>query len=484
MNTFSFISHYLYRCSNRGAYLLRRLFLIGCISFTFILLISEANLTSGEASRIGLDVFHYVSLALYTFVILFVPVFASKLINDDKQQGVLPLLVISKISSSSLIWYKYTSFLALIAIHGGATLPVFLMCTHLGGVAAPQIFAIYLILFSFCSVICAAIICITCRTNFSTMNSLFATALAVGLIETLALVWDIPIAPAYQIDGLLNNVYITEYYTFFFVCIAMSLFFLLLAGRSFQVFSQQKSKRIEKIVKWLLKRYRFTKHFSRNNVLLNREEQRQIFQVTYAFCRFISVLTIVAWIPFLNCLGLIIVGVCALCALTVYASSSFAVDGQEIELLRLTRVTSIMILDNKRRALWLAIKPLELYVRVYIISGIIFLLILIGVYLCIVGVVVGICYGLSSFMLVRIALYCSAKYRSTATALTYTIVIFLTYSTCISFIFAFLMIFAESLFLVHCLICLAIILYSGKFLTYMTLREIECWLANKNSLGI
>ena len=479
MNTFSFVSHYLYRCSNRKIYLLRRLTLVGCICFIFMMLISEANISAGEHSRVGLDVFLAISFALYIFIILFIPVFASKLINDDKEQGVLPLLMISKIPTMSLIWYKYIAFIVLISIHGSATLPVFLMCTHIGGIAAQQILATYLILFCYSSLIASAVICITARADFSMTKALFLSFGVACVSELLAFNLQIPIAPMFQMNLLFKTNAPSSYLYFSLVCMALSLIFLFVAGRNVKIFSGARGKYTKKFRAWLLKRYRVTKTFSRGNFLLRREERRQVFQMTHAFCRFISVIAIIGWLPVINFFVLPIVALCALFSTTLYAASAFAVDAQEIELLRLTSITPETFLENKRRALNLSISPLSRFVHGYVASSTIFLVVLIGIYMWIWGLFVGMIYVPTSFLLARIALFCSARYRVTATALTYTTVIFCVFLTCLSFIFTFLVVFLEPFILIHCLLCFGIILYTGKLFTTLTLNELKTWSAQK-----
>ena len=479
MNTFSFVSHYLYRCSNRKIYLLRRLTLVGCISIIFMMWISEANMSAGRHSRVGLEIFSAISFALYIFIILFIPVFASKLINDDKEQGVLPLLMISKIPTMSLIWYKYAAFIVLISIHGSATLPVFLMCTHVGGIGAEQILATYLILFGYSSAIASAVICITARRNFSMTEALFSSFALSCISELLAYNLEIPISPMSQMGLLLQTNAPSSYIDFSLVCMAISLFFLFITGKNITVFSGGKGKYTKKFRAWLLKRYKLTKNFSRNNFLLRREERRQVFQVTHAFCRFVSVVAMIGWLPVINFFVLPIVALCALFSLTLYAASCFAVDSQEIELLRLTAITPETFLENKRRALNLSISPLSRFVHGYVASSTIFLIVLIGIYMWIWGFIVGMIYVPASFLLVRIALFCSARYRVTATALVYTSIIFCLVLTCLSFIFTFLVVFLEPFILFHCLLCFGIILYIGKVFTALTLNELKNWSAQK-----
>ena len=381
MNTFFFISSYLYRCSRHKLYLLRRLFLVGCISITFILLVSDQRLTTTELSRIGLDVFFIVFLLLYAFIILFVPIFAGKLLYDDMKQGVLPLLAMSKISTMSLLWYKYAAFLTLIAIHGSATLPIFLMCTHIGGIAAEQIIATYLLLFSYCALSCSMILFIGARIDFSMIKALFFQLVLVSINEICAYFFAIPISVLSQMDVLLGTG-ASSYLEFSFACWAISLSVLFYGRRKLTVFSINQHKHLEKMRKWLLSRYQVTKDFSRNNFIIQREERRQVFQITYAFCRIVYFIGLFGCIPFVNFFAMPMIAICGLSALTLYAASAFAIDEQEVELLMLTRIKPDVYLDNRRRAIWLAISPLFKLVHTYlIISAVCIVVVLIGNFL-------------------------------------------------------------------------------------------------------
>lgn len=183
MSLYFSIKHFLRQSINNRSYMLHRLFITGAVSLMFVLLLLEKNFLLAEKSTAGLEIFSNIIYLLFLFIIFLVPVLTCKLIDKDRKNGVLPLLFMTNTSVFKIILCKYISFLVLVFVHGCASLPVFLMCSLLGGISGAQILYSYSILFAFASLISAASIQLASRWQYSPLQSLILITLITILME-------------------------------------------------------------------------------------------------------------------------------------------------------------------------------------------------------------------------------------------------------------------------------------------------------------